>query len=110
MYGYQPNGRQPRHNGTGNVWNVAALATAVFLCSLLLAKVLSGMVESEQFAHSAYSAAIRDSLARTEQSSRLQSILRSVGVDRVVTGTITRQGLPPVSPCGEEKGGGKSGK
>ncbi len=110
MSGYEQNDRQPRHNGSGNVWSVAALSAAVFLCSLLLAKVLSRMVENEQFALAASDGSPQSVAAKTEHSPRLRSILQSVGIDRVVTATIPRHGPAPASPCGEEKGAGKSEK
>ncbi|RTL79454.1 MAG: hypothetical protein EKK29_21095 [Hyphomicrobiales bacterium] len=110
MSGFEQKDRRPRPDGSGNVWSVAALSAAVFLCSLLAAKVLSRMVESGEFTAAAHDDAISDVLRKAEHSPRLRTILGSVGIDGVVTATIPRRAPAPVSPCGEEKGGGKAGK
>lgn len=92
---------------SGITWNLAAFSVAVFLCSVLGAKLLSRMVDNDQLAKSAYDRAMRDVASNAQQPQQpgpaAYSIVRSVGVDGTTTATIPLRGAPPVSPCGDEK-------
>lgn len=96
---------QPRrHDGTG-VWTLAALSSAVFLCSVLGAKLLSKMVDQGDLPTLAFNHSMRD-VARTApapSAPQVYSIVRSVGVDGMTTATIPQSGVSPVSPCGDAR-------
>ncbi|WP_363347844.1 hypothetical protein [Methylocystis echinoides] len=109
MSGYEHNDRHPRHNGAGSVWSLAAFSAAVFLCSLLVAKVLSEFVESERLARAGYDKVARDSGVKAEPSTR-RFFTHSFGVDAVVTGAISSQRPATLSPCGEASKADKSAK
>ncbi|QGM99269.1 hypothetical protein [Methylocystis parvus] len=102
----------PRTNPSGPVWSLAAFSAAVFLCSVLGAKLLSKMVERDDLIETAFDRTM-DGLARraaSQQPTQVYSVVRSVGVDGMTTSTIPIRGPAPVSPCGEEKGQNKPKK
>lgn len=98
----------------GITWSLAAFSVAVFLCSVLGAKLLSRLVDNDQLAKSAYDRAMRDVAANAQQPQQpvpsAYSIVRSVGVDGMTTATIPLRSTPPVSPCGDEKVRGRGEK
>jgi hypothetical protein len=101
----------PRLTESRGFWGLAAFSAAVFMCSLLGAKVLSQMVDSGELAQMASDRALRrmaKSAPSPEPTRQVYSVVRSVGVDGVTTATIPLIGPAPISPCGEEKG--KAGK
>jgi hypothetical protein len=97
--------RMPPRNLSGPVWSLAAFSAAVFLCSVLGAKLLSKMVERDDVIASAYERTMANLAKRAAAPPQTQvySVIRSVGVDGVTTATIPLSGPAPVSPCGDEK-------
>jgi hypothetical protein len=97
--------RTPRMSQSGPVWSLAAFSAAVFLCSVLGAKLLSKMVERDDLIETAFDRTM-EGLARRappQQPTQVYSVIRSVGVDGVTTATIPIRGPAPVSPCGDDK-------
>jgi hypothetical protein len=95
----------PSRNLSGPVWSLAAFSAAVFLCSVLGAKLLSKMVERDNLIETAFERTM-EGLAKRAQSqppTQVYSVVRSVGVDGMTTATIPLRGPAPVSPCGDEK-------
>ncbi len=96
---------QPRRSDPTGVWTLAALSSAVFLCSVLGAKVLSHMVDEGDLPTLAFKNDLRHvaKTAPTPSAPEVYSIVRSVGVDGMTTATIPLSGSRPVSPCGDVK-------
>jgi hypothetical protein len=88
---------EPRSRAAGGTWSLAALSVAVFLCSVLGAKLLSQMVDRGELDQ----LALRRQTA--PQEAQVYSIVRSVGVDGMTTATIPHRGPAPLSPCGEDE-------
>lgn len=104
--------RMPPSNLSGPVWSLAAFSAAVFLCSVLGAKLLSQMVARDDLIQSAFDRTM-EGLAKpspSQQPTQVYSVVRSVGVDGMTTATIPLRGPAPVSPCGDEKAPGKARK
>ncbi|WP_457797035.1 hypothetical protein [Methylocystis sp. S23] len=104
--------RVPRMTASGPVWSLAAFSAAVFLCSVLGAKLLSKMVERDDLIETAFDRTM-DGLAKraaSQEPTQVYSVVRSIGVDGVTTATIPLRGPAPVSPCGDEKAPNKSRK
>ncbi|WP_442754081.1 hypothetical protein ACNHKD_13940 [Methylocystis sp. JAN1] len=102
----------PPRNLSGPVWSLAAFSAAVFLCSVLGAKLLSKMVERNDLMQTAFERTM-DGLAKrapAQQPTQVYSVVRSVGVDGMTTATIPLRGPAPVSPCGDEKAQSKAKK
>ncbi|PPD42039.1 MAG: hypothetical protein CTY15_12705 [Methylocystis sp.] len=101
-----PDTFKPRSASGSVVWSVAALSSAVFLCSVLGAKLLSHMVDrvgglpAVTFNRSMQDVA---KTAPTPSAPQVYSIVRSVGVDGMTTATIPHRGSAPLSPCGDGK-------
>jgi hypothetical protein len=97
--------RIPPRNLSGPVWSLAAFSAAVFLCSVLGAKMLSKMVDRDDLIQSAFDRTMENLAKRSpsQQPSQVYSVVRSVGVDGMTTATIPLRGPAPVSPCGDEK-------
>jgi hypothetical protein len=89
----------PSSRAPAGLWGLAALSSAVFLCSVLGAKLLSQMVDRGEIALMAS----RLKQRQEAQEPQVYSIVRSVGVDGVTTSTIPHRGPAPVSPCGDAK-------
>ena len=87
------------------VWSLAALSAAVFMCSVLGAKLLAQMIDRGQFASLASGRSMKEiaAAAPTAQAPQVYSIVRSVGVDGMATATIPHSRPAPLSPCGETK-------
>lgn len=107
----------PRSNPSGPVWSLAAFSAAVFLCSVLGAKLLSKMVERDDLIETAFDRTMqgiaKQGVAQrnpSSQTTQIYSVVRSVGVDGITTATIPLRGPAPVSPCGDEKGQDKARK
>jgi hypothetical protein len=90
---------RPRSRGVAGVWSLAALSSAVFLCTVLGAKLLSQMVDRGELAR----IAARLKHGPETQESQVYSVVRSVGVDGMTTATIPLRGPAPMSPCGDGK-------
>lgn len=104
--------RMPPRNISGPVWSLAAFSAAVFLCSVLGAKLLSKMVERNDLVQTAFDRTM-EGLARrspSQQPTQVYSVVRSIGVDGMTTATIPLRGPAPVSPCGDEKSLSKAKK
>jgi len=101
-----------RGNQSGPVWSLAAFSAAVFLCSVLGAKLLSKMVDRDDLIATAFDRTMEGLAKRSpsQQPTQVYSIVRSVGVDGMTTATIPLRGPAPVSPCGDDKAQGKSKK
>lgn len=110
MSDFDDNRIQTHNNASGTVWSLAAFSAAVFLCSVLGAKLLSTMVDKGDLPDLVYDRTMRDVARSAQQPTQVYSIVRSVGVDGVTTATIPLRGPAPVSPCGDEKIQGKSKK
>lgn len=95
----------PPRNLSGPVWSLAAFSAAVFLCSVLGAKLLSKMVEREDVIETAFERTMEKLAKRAQQqpAAQVYSVVRSVGVDGITTATIPLSGPAPVSPCGDER-------
>lgn len=104
MSDYESRDRHRSYHGSANVWSLAALSAAVFLCSVLGAKVLSSLVEKERLARAAYERAVREASAKGRQGLERHPSYPAAGVDDISTGTIRPQATP-VSPCGEKEAG-----
>jgi hypothetical protein len=99
-----------RSSESRGVWSLAAFSAAVFMCSVLGAKILSHMVDTGELVQMASDRSLRI-LAKnvpTPEARQVYSVVRSVGVDGVTTATIPLVGPAPVSPCGDDKGQIKS--
>ncbi len=105
MIDFDENRTKHRANGSGPVWSLAAFSVAVFLCSVLGAKLLSKLVEGANLPELAYERTMRELARRGEPPTQIYSVVRSVGVDGVATATIPIKGPPPVAPCGDAKTG-----
>jgi hypothetical protein len=94
---------------TSVVWSVAALSVAVFMCSVLGAKLLAQMIDRGELASLASDRSLRQlaASAPAPQAPQVYSIVRSIGVDGMTTATIPHQGSAPLSPCGETAAGPK---
>jgi len=92
-------------NASSPVWSLAALSVAVFMCSVLGAKLLAQMVDRGDFSSVAANRSMQElaASAPTAQAPQVYSIVRSVGVDGMTTATIPHRGVAPVSPCGDIK-------
>jgi len=114
MSDFEQNNDHTGHQTSSGVWSIAALSAFAFLLSVLGAKVLSQLVDSDVSTRMAYDRAMRDVAANAAQPQKpgpsAYSIIRSVGVDGITTATIPLRSTPPVAPCGDEKPRGQSGK
>jgi hypothetical protein len=108
MSDFEQNSHQPGYQSSGLVWNIAALSAFVFLLSVLGAKLLSQLVDSDVGSRLVYERAMRNVAANTAPkqaaSPQSYSVVRSLGVDGITTATIPIRKAAPVSPCGDEKG------
>lgn len=103
--------RMPPRNLSGPVWSLAAFSAAVFLCSVLGAKLLSKMVDRDDLIESAFDRTMEGLAKRaSQQPTQVYSVVRSVGVDGMTTATIPLRGPAPVSPCGDDKAQSKARK
>jgi hypothetical protein len=109
----EPN-RSRNPSQTGPVWSLAAFSAAVFLCSVLGAKLLSRFVDSDDRPRLVYERAMRQvansGAADGGGETQVYSIVRSIGVDGITTATIPLRGPAPLSPCGDEVTGPKPRK
>lgn len=88
-----------RSGTTGGVWGLAAFSAAVFLCSVLAAKLLAQMVDEGEFDR----LAVLRRVPSASSEPQVYSVVRSVGVDSMTTATIPHRGPAPLSPCGDAK-------
>ncbi len=87
---------------SGSFRNFAAFAAVAFFCSVAGAKVMSKLVDSDEFSRLAYERSMRNVARNLEQPQpQVYSIVRSVGVDGVTTATIPLLGPAPAAPCGD---------
>lgn len=105
MSEFDDNSFEPRFRDKSGVWSLAALSAAVFLCSVLGAKLLAQMVDRGAFDSLVAERSMRDlaKAAPVPQAPQRYSIIRSVGVDGVTTATIPLRAAPAVPPCGDAK-------
>jgi hypothetical protein len=99
MSDFDENRSHPRSRGHAGIWGLAALSSAVFLCTVLGAKLLAQMLDHGELALMAS----RLKHAPEAQGPQVYSIVRSVGVDGMTTATIPHRGPAPISPCGDGK-------
>lgn len=102
----------PRLRDSGGVWSLAALSVAVFMCSVLGAKLLSKALDRGDLPTLAFDRSMRNlaNSAPSAQAPQVYSIVRSVGVDGMTTATIPHRGMAPLNPCGDQKNETKSRK
>lgn len=87
---------------SGSFRNLAAFAAVAFFCSVVGAKLMSKLVDSDEFSRLAYERSMRNVARNLEQPpAQVYSVVRSVGVDGVTTATIPLPAPAPVSPCGD---------
>lgn len=110
MSDFEQNSHQPGYQSSSLVWNIAALSAFVFLLSVLGAKLLSQVVDSDVASRLVYERAMRSVAANTAPkpaaaaaTPQSYSVVRSVGIDGITTATIPLQKAAPVSPCGDDK-------
>jgi hypothetical protein len=108
MSDFEQNSHQPGYQSSSLVWNIAALSAFVFLLSVLGAKLLSQVVDSDVASRLVYERAMRSVTASTAPkpaaaTPQSYSVVRSVGVDGITTATIPLHKAAPVSPCGDDK-------
>lgn len=92
-----------------SVWGLAAFSAAVFLFSVLGAKLLARMVDDGNLPRLAYERSMRGvERGQAAPQSEVYAIVRSVGVDGVTTATIPLKGPAPFSPFGDAQTAGKA--
>jgi hypothetical protein len=90
------------------LFSVAAFLVSVtgaqFLSKVVERDSMAKMIERDSMAKLAYERSMRHVVRNAEEpQTQVYSVVRSVGVDGMMTATIPLRGPAPVSPCGDDK-------